>query len=135
MPFLMAEQASNIRLDVSGGGAAPLTQIGLGKIAFKHAEGYAEVVADPFCPLSDCYLLNERSWGLQYLGDSGDDFVDFVKNERGGIVTQAYNAAGVESRVESFGNLVCDMPGANVRFNLSSALITRILGASGSYNA
>ena len=133
--FIAAEQTSNIRLDVSGGGAVELTQIGMGKLAFKHSKGLTRIITSSFCPVADCFLINAGSWSLMYLGDQGDDFVDFVRNERGGVITQAYDAPGVEIRVESFGNLVCDGPGKNGRISLNSALVTRVQGAASAFNA
>ena len=126
--FIAQEQSANIRLDMSQGGAQGLTAIGMGRLGFKHSKGVTEIVTSPFCPVGETYLLDERVWSLHYLGDAGDDFVDFVKNERGGIIIPAYDGPGLEIRAESYGNLVCQAPGKNARLQLAQALVTRVAG-------
>ena len=98
----------------------------MGKLAFKHSKGLTEIVTSPFCPIGQTYLLDERTWSLHYLGESGDDFVDFARNGTDGILVQAHDGAGVEIRVESYGNLVCNGPGKNARLYLSNGLLDLI---------
>ena len=124
--FIAQEQSTNLRLDMSTGGVSGVTNIGMGKLAFKHSKGMTEIVTSSFCPVGTCYLIDERTWSLHYLGDQGDDFVDFVKNDRGGIIIPAYDGPGLEIRAESFGNLVCQAPGKNAKFNLAQQLQDRI---------
>ena len=120
------EQSANIRLDVSQGGAAQVTGIGMGKLAIKHSKGMTEIVTSSFCPIAECYLIDTETFGLMFLGGEGDDFVDFARNKAGGILLDAYDASGVEIRVESYGNLVCNAPGRNGRLHLNQGLVDTI---------
>ena len=135
IPFIKAEQSSNLRLDMSNGGTMRLTRIGVGRVAFETEQGLAEIIGDPFCPIEDCFLINERHWGIQYLGGPGDDFVDFAWSENGRILNQSHDASGQEVRCESYGNLTCDNPGSSGRLRLASALVNRATGAPGGFNA
>ena len=124
--YIAQELQNNIRFDYDDGGAAELTKIGMGRLAFKHSEGMTEIVASAFVPVSRCFLVDESTWGLFYLGDSSDDFIGFAKNEAGGIITQAHDAPGKEIRVESYGQFACVAPGCNARIDLPSALVDHI---------
>ena len=126
--FLAQEQVNNINFNSDNSGGGAIVSVGAGKLQFRHSKGVCEIVTSPFCPISDCYLLDTNTWALHYLGNEGDDFVDFAKNENGGMLIPAYNGAGVEVRVESFGNTTCDAPGRNGRLHLADALYTRIAG-------
>ena len=120
--------SNNVRIDISNGGVMQTTRAGVGRVEFNTGKGIIPVVTDPFCDVEDVFILNEDTWGLYYLASKGDDFVHFYKHPTSGdIIITAYDANGVEIRVNSFGQLLCKAPGCNARLKLDSGRITRAL--------
>ena len=125
--FIAQEQVNNIQFNSDNSMGGAIVSVGAGKLQFRHSKGITEIITSPFCPVSDCLLIDTNTWALQFLGDSSDDFVSFTQNKNGGILLDAYDADGLEVRVTSHGQLTCDAPGRNGRLKLSSGLYTRVL--------
>ena len=119
------EQRAQIRFDdASGKGASMNISAGVGKLSVKTAKGEVELVSSAFAPVDTIWLLNEMDLALYYLADEGSDFVFFKKNpETGSIFKLAHDSAGIEARIESFGNFAMQAPGLHGRIDLHSSKI------------
>ena len=119
------EQRAQIRFDnESGSGAAMTIGAGVGGLSIKTAKGNVEIVTSAFAPVDTIWVLNEMDLALYYLAEEGGDFVFFKKNpETGGIFKLAHDSAGIEARVESFGNFAMQCPGLHGRVDLHSSKV------------
>ena len=121
------EQRAQIRFDDSSGkGAAMVVGAGIGGLSVKTAMGEVRLVTSAFAPVDTIWLLNENDAALFYLADEGDDMVFFKKTENGGYFNRAHDAAGIEARIESFGNFLLENPGLHGRVDLHSSKIPTI---------
>lgn len=120
--LIATEQRAQIRFDsASGKGAADMISAGVGGLAIKTSSGPVELVQSAFCPVDTIYVLNEKDVGLFYMASGGDDAVFFKKTEAGGYFKTAHDSAGIEARIESFGNYIVQNPGLHGRITLPSA--------------
>ena len=121
---LAKEQRAQIRFDNDmGSGAAMTIGAGIGGLSIKTAKGPVEVVTSAFAPTDTIWVLNESDLALYYLADEGGDFVFFKKSPEGGIFKMAHDSAGIEARVESFGNFAMQAPGLHGRVDLEASKI------------
>ena len=105
-----------------GEGAGAKANVGQGMLSFKTGGGDVEVVLSSFCPTNTIYVLNESDLALYFIADEGGDLV-FLRNYAGGYFQQSYDSAGIEARVESFGNLGLQNPGLHGRITLHSGKV------------
>ena len=123
--LIAVEQRANVRYDqASGKGANQMIGAGIGGLAINTAKGPVEVLTSSWAPVDTVWLLNEADLALYYLADEGSDFVFFKKNpESGSMFKLAHDSAGIEARVESFGNFAMQSPGRHGRVLLHSSKI------------
>ena len=112
--------------DSSGKGAGSMAEVGQGALSFKTGGGRVEVVTTPFCPNNTIYLLTESDVALYYLADEGGDLVFMVKGPDGGLFEKAHDSAGIEGRLESFGNCGITNPGLHGRITLHSGKVPQL---------
>ena len=124
--LIAQEQRAQIRFDqASGKGAGDPIGAGIGGLAIKTARGMVEVVTSAFAPTDTIWILNEKDMAFFYL-QGGDDAVFFRKTQAGGYFQMAHDAAGIEARIESFGNYALQNPGLHGRVDLDSSKIPSI---------
>ena len=117
------EQENQIRFDKADGkGASMMISAGIGGLSIKTAKGEIDLLTSSFCPVNTIYVLNESDLALYYLAEDGGDFVFFKKNPDGSMFKVSHDAAGIECRIESFGNLAMQAPGLHGRINLTGTL-------------
>ncbi len=121
------EQRGQIRFDDSSGkGAARMISAGVGGLSIKTANGEIEIVSSAFCQTNTIWLLNESDIALFFMADRGDDAVFFKKMESGGYFKISHDSAGIEARIESFGNYLVQNPGLHGRITLHSTKVPTI---------
>lgn len=89
-----------------------------GKIGFKAIQlhtptGTIDVVADRFCPVDRCFLLQKDTWFLGSLGQ-----VPRILNHDGLESLRQSSDDGIEIRVGYYANLVCKAPGWNINIKI-----------------
>lgn len=72
------------------------------------------VVADPWCPPAEGWLLQRNTWELFSI----DRVPDFVSDD-GGRLARLMDADEVEFRIGGYYNLVCRCPGHNMKINFT----------------
>lgn len=85
---------------------------GFDTIVINAGGGKINVVADPFCPPNNGYLLQRNTWQLFSI----DRFPDFVSDD-GNRLHRLEDADEVEFRIGGYPNLVCNAPGHNMVLN------------------
>lgn len=119
------ELRAQIRFDNSdGSGAAMTIGAGVGGLSIKTAKGNVDIVTSAFAPVDTIWVLNESDLALYYFAEQGDDFVFFKKfGDNGYMFREAHDSAGIEGRIESFGNFGMQSPGLHGRIDLHSSKI------------
>ena len=115
----------NTRNDISRGGIMGTTRFGVGKLQFNTTYGPISIHTSPFCPIEEFYILDLNCFGLYYLGNEGDNFVDFSYSDSGSLFRTIDDDPGREVRVVSYGNLGCTGPGMNARIKLDNPRIMK----------
>ena len=122
--LIAIEQRAQIRFDnESGTGAGMTVGAGIGGLSIKTARGNVDIVTSAFAPTDTIWVLDETDLALYYLSDMGGDFVFFRKNPDGGMFKISHDSAGIEARVESFGEFAMQAPGRHGRIDLLSSAV------------
>ena len=120
--FISKENRNNIRYDAPMGVPAKVN-VGMSGVYVNGPEGPMPVMTSPFCPVGRIYVLKKDTWGIYYLPRvGGGDYVHMVE-VNGSYLKQSHDAAGVEARVEAYGNLACVSPGCNGVIKLGATAI------------
>ena len=124
--YIVAQSDSKIRFaSSSGSGGNSLVHPVNGDIAFRKTNGgLIEPIVTPFADPTVIFLLNTRYMALYYYGSPQNGrFVDFDYGDNNMIWRTSHDAAGVEIRTESYGNLCLHYPGTHGRLDLDNHTI------------